>query len=152
MRSRLAAAATLALLALPLTNINSAHATPQGPVNGGQNACDGATCRGLEPARTISSIDHQPCTAGAYTPRNQYGPARVATTSGIVQLLYSPHCHANWARIDHATPGSWVWVQNQNNQYQQAYVPSGQTTTHTAMINGNVLARAGSFSAYTAWY
>ncbi len=153
MRKKLAVAAVLGLFAIPLTGMSSAlaatAAAPQGNV---RVACDGSTCSGLDPARTVSSLDGHSCLAGAYTPRGTAGTARFATIRGTVELQYSPHCHANWARITNAKSGTWVWVQNWNNSIAQRYVPQGRTSTHTRMVNGYTTSRAGDSDGYTAWY
>ncbi|MEU2718762.1 DUF2690 domain-containing protein [Streptomyces sp. NPDC007205] len=127
-------------------------ATPATSGSGGQIACNGPSCSGLDPARTVSSLDGYLCLTGAYTPWDPSGIARFATSQGIVELRYSPHCHANWARITKARPGAGVWVQNWNNEMQQQYVPQGRSSTYTAMVNGYTTSRAGDSDGFTTWY
>lgn len=110
--------------------------------------CDGGSCHGVDPAAARSSIDGYPCTAGAFTPAG----AELSTPRGHVELLYSPHCHTNWARVSGGTPGTRLWVQNWNNSVQEQLIAPGRHSAHTAMVNGRVPARAGLASSYTGWY
>ncbi|MFD9824972.1 DUF2690 domain-containing protein [Streptomyces violascens] len=116
---------------------------------GTASLCDGQSCTGLDPMRARSSVDGSRCTLDAYTPSDQFGPARIASPEGLIELVYSPHCHANWARISHSSPGAWVWVQTLGNEVQQNYVPAGRNNTHTGMVDGYTLTRAGAAYGYT---
>ena len=110
--------------------------------------CDGSSCYGYDPATTYSGIDGQRCDTGAFTPSG----AGVSTPNGYVELSYGPHCHAKWARISGASPGTWFWVQTITGTDQQSYLPAGGTEGHTRMVNGYLTARAGDISGSTGYY
>lgn len=153
MRKKLAVAAAFGLFVIPLTGMDSALASPPATSQGsGQVACNGPSCSGLDPESAVSSLDGYSCLTDAYTPWDSTSVARFATSRGTVELRYSPHCHANWARITNAKPGAWVWVQNWSGSIEQKYVPPGRNAAHTGMVNGYTTSRAGGSDGYTAWY
>ncbi|MFE9934618.1 DUF2690 domain-containing protein [Streptomyces sp. NPDC005533] len=127
---------------------SSGHAVSPSGVDPAAIYCDGASCHGVDPVAARSSVDGYPCIVNAFTPAG----AELSTPRGHVELLYSPHCHSNWARISGAAPGTRLWVQNWDNAVQEQFIAPGQHSAHTAMVNGRVSARAGLASRYTAWY
>lgn len=100
--------------------------------------CHGGTCNGQDPIADA-------CANDAYT------AASVQTSEGFVELRYSPKCAANWARISGSSPGTWFWVQNNSGDAQQYYVPAGNDSGYTNMVDGTPLARAGDLGGYTPW-
>jgi hypothetical protein len=103
------------------------------------------------PKFTNSSIPgrtHLKCSDNAYRPPGAY----VSTSQGFVELMYSPDCHANWAKIKNSTPGTWFWVLNSNGDTQHAYVQSGNTAGYSTMVNGYWSACAGNAINQTGWF
>jgi hypothetical protein len=137
------------IAALVGTTILLAFGVLAAPAASATITCYGSTCNGLDPTTTYSATTAgKRCDAGAYTP---YG-ASVSTSVGILELRYGPYCNANWAKITSSSPGTWFYVQNQNGDSQQMYVPPGHTSGYSDMVNGAYLARAGNAVAYTGWF
>ncbi|MCP2257621.1 Protein of unknown function (DUF2690) [Streptoalloteichus tenebrarius] len=88
------------------------------------------------------------CNEDAYT------VGSVNTPQGFIELRYSPSCRANWARINNARPGEWVWVcvQNAEGQDREFSVPEGYTTAYTDMVNGAPKVRPSGHGGHTDWY
>ncbi|MFI8186990.1 DUF2690 domain-containing protein [Actinacidiphila glaucinigra] len=83
--------------------------------------CDGASCASLEPAATTCSND----AITAYTGRD-YGV--------LVELRYSAHCQAAWAKMSNTAAGDRVTVtpkQGDSEEYRQQYGHDA----HTRMVH-----------------
>lgn len=110
-----AAIAALSVTTTPATASTTANLSPTG-------VCDGVSCNGQDPAQAG-------CASGAYT-------AASKTDQGVLlELRYSPSCHANWARI---TPAQWGWhftVYNDNGDHQD-FRAFGGSSAWTNMVNG----------------
>ncbi|MFF8911627.1 DUF2690 domain-containing protein [Streptomyces olivaceoviridis] len=75
---------------------STASALPS-PTVAATATCAGATCASMEPAATICAKD----AVTAYVGRN-YG--------ATVELRYSPHCRAAWAKMSRTSPGDRVLI------------------------------------------
>lgn len=102
-------------------------------------ACDGSSCYGLDPQAAGCAGDGE--TVASIT---QYGV--------LLELRYSPSCHANWARITPA-PANWhFWVENTYGDRQDYTLPStNYSTAWTYMVNGYPAAQACQETGCTAW-
>ncbi len=117
--------------------------------------CYGASCNGLDPTQTYSSIYGYRCDTSAWTAWTpDQGLAAFSGPRGYVELRYGPYCAANWARISNSSAGTYFWVENSNGDGQKFYVPSGSTTGYTNMINGDgpVKDESGDIDNRTGWY
>lgn len=93
--------------------------------------CSASSCAGEDPVQTGCSADGYP--VDGYTWQTPWG---------LVHLMYSPSCDANWAEVDGASAGVDFAVFNSQNQKQTWYIHSGYTYGWTNMVNGAVPAGA----------
>ncbi len=110
-------------------------------------SCDGAGCRGVNPQRSVCVWDAR-VIAGRGVPG-----------VGIVQLVYSPRCHASWSRT--VTNGTyhrtWVTEAGGYSQATGAYHPDfsswsgGQYYMWSPMVNGWVTNCGGYTDPYGRW-
>lgn len=82
--------------------------------------CAGATCASLEPAATVCSQD----AVTAYIGR-KYG--------ATVELRYSPHCRAAWAKMSNTSPGDRILITHKKGNTEEYRQRSG-LDAHTRMV------------------
>lgn len=83
-------------------------------------SCHGSACASLEPAQSICSRDAVTAYSG-----NQYG--------AVIELRYSAHCSAAWAKMSKTSPGDRVAItpiQGPAEEYRQQY----GRDAHTRMV------------------
>ncbi|MFF5405322.1 DUF2690 domain-containing protein [Streptomyces misionensis] len=83
-------------------------------------SCDGDGCLGVDPATTVCQND-----AGTALSGRDFGV--------LVELRYSPRCHAAWAKMSGSSEGDWIQVfgrHQDREEYRQQY----GADAHTAMV------------------
>ncbi|MGW7238221.1 DUF2690 domain-containing protein [Streptomyces sp. NPDC054804] len=99
---------------------SSASTTPSPSSDPPATGCAGAACASLEPAATVCSQD----AVTAYIGR-KYGAS--------VELRYSPHCRAAWAKMSNTSPGDRIIITPKKGDTEEHPQQYGHDA-HTRMV------------------